>query len=120
MKQNQYAPMSVAEQAAVIYASNEGYLADVPVNKVGAFEAGLLRYYVTNMVILWQTLITLPTIMMISQTNSNQRLKTITKSFFLRFSEILELHCHRTNEQRGYDYFVHFSKFVHVISMGVD
>lgn len=44
MKQNQYAPMSTAEQAAVIYASNEGYLADVPVNKVGAFEAGLLRY----------------------------------------------------------------------------
>ena len=44
MKQNQYAPMSIAEQAAVIYASNEGYLADVPVNKVGAFEAGLLRY----------------------------------------------------------------------------
>ena len=44
MKQNQYAPMSIAEQAAVIYASNEGYLADVPMNKVGAFEAGLLRY----------------------------------------------------------------------------
>lgn len=44
MKQNQYAPMSIAEQAAVIYASNEGYLADVPVSKVRAFEAGLLRY----------------------------------------------------------------------------
>ena len=44
MKQHQYAPMSIAEQAAVIYASNEGYLADIPVNKVGAFEAGLLRY----------------------------------------------------------------------------
>lgn len=44
MKQKQYAPMSVAEQAAVIYASNEGYLSDVPVNKIGDFEAGLLRY----------------------------------------------------------------------------
>ena len=44
MKQHQYAPMSIAEQAAVIYASNEGYLANIPVNKVGAFEAGLLRY----------------------------------------------------------------------------
>ena len=44
MKQNQYAPMSIADQAAVIYASNEGYLSDVPVNKVGDFEAGLLRY----------------------------------------------------------------------------
>ncbi len=44
MKQKQFAPLSVAEQAAVIYASNEGYLKDVPVNKIGAFEAGLLRY----------------------------------------------------------------------------
>lgn len=44
MKQKQYAPMSIADQAAVIYASNEGYLADVPVNKIGAFEESLLRY----------------------------------------------------------------------------
>lgn len=44
MKQKQYAPMSIADQAAVIYASNEGYLADVPVNKIGTFEESLLRY----------------------------------------------------------------------------
>ncbi|WP_131669370.1 F0F1 ATP synthase subunit alpha [Psychrobacter pygoscelis] len=44
MKQKQYQPMSVAEQAAVIYASNEGYLADVPVEKIGAFEESFLRY----------------------------------------------------------------------------
>ena len=44
MKQKQYAPMSIADQAAVIYASNEGYLSDVPVEKVGAFEEALLRY----------------------------------------------------------------------------
>ncbi|WFF38961.1 F0F1 ATP synthase subunit alpha [Moraxella nasibovis] len=44
MKQKQYAPMSIADQAAVIYASNEGYLADVPVEKVGAFEEALLRH----------------------------------------------------------------------------
>ena len=48
MKQAQYAPMSIAEQAAVIFASNEGYLADVPVEKIGAFEAGLLRYLRDN------------------------------------------------------------------------
>ena len=34
MKQKQYAPMSIADQAAVIYASNEGYLSDVPVEKL--------------------------------------------------------------------------------------
>ncbi|MGK8251485.1 F0F1 ATP synthase subunit alpha [Moraxella lacunata] len=44
MKQKQYAPMSIADQAAVIYASNEGYLADVPVEKIGAFEQGLLSF----------------------------------------------------------------------------
>lgn len=44
MKQKQYAPMSVADQAAVIYASNEGYLADVPVEKIGSFEEDYLRY----------------------------------------------------------------------------
>lgn len=44
MKQKQYAPMSIADQAAVIYASNEGYLSDVPVEKIGAFEEAFLRY----------------------------------------------------------------------------
>ena len=44
MKQKQYQPMSVAEQAAVIYASNEGFLADVPVEKIGSFEEAYLRY----------------------------------------------------------------------------
>jgi F-type H+-transporting ATPase subunit alpha len=41
MKQKQYEPMSIARMALSIYAVNEGYLDDVPVNKIGAFEAGL-------------------------------------------------------------------------------
>ena len=44
MKQKQYAPMSIADQAVSIYASNEGYLSDVPVEKIGAFEEALLAY----------------------------------------------------------------------------
>ena len=44
MKQKQYAPFSIADQAVAIYASNEGYLADVPVNKIGAFETALLAF----------------------------------------------------------------------------
>ena len=44
MKQKQYTPMSIADQAAVIFASNEGYLTDVPVDKIGAFETAYLRY----------------------------------------------------------------------------
>lgn len=44
MKQKQYQPMDIADQAVVIYASNEGFLADVPVEKIGSFEESLLRY----------------------------------------------------------------------------
>jgi len=41
MKQKQYAPMSSVQRALSIYAVNEGYLDDVPMNKILAFEAGL-------------------------------------------------------------------------------
>jgi F-type H+-transporting ATPase subunit alpha len=41
MKQKQYAPMSIAQMALSIYAVNEGFLDDVPIAKIGAFEAGL-------------------------------------------------------------------------------
>jgi len=44
MKQKQYSPMSVAEMGIILYAANEGFLDDVPVNKVVAFEAALLSY----------------------------------------------------------------------------
>ncbi|MDF1780855.1 MAG: F0F1 ATP synthase subunit alpha [Alcanivoracaceae bacterium] len=44
MKQNQYAPQSVAEMGVVLYAANEGYLKDVALDKIGKFEAALLDY----------------------------------------------------------------------------
>ena len=44
MKQKQYSPQSVAEMGVVLYAANEGYLNDIEVNKIGAFEAALLSY----------------------------------------------------------------------------
>ena len=43
MKQKQYAPMSVAQMALSIYAVNEGYIDDVPMAKILAFEAGAAR-----------------------------------------------------------------------------
>ena len=42
LKQAQYAPLQMEEQVCVIYAGVKGYLDDLPVNKVGAFEAALL------------------------------------------------------------------------------
>ena len=38
MKQKQYAPLSVAEMAVSLYAANEGYLDDVELSKIVAFE----------------------------------------------------------------------------------
>ncbi|ARS52436.1 F0F1 ATP synthase subunit alpha [Kushneria konosiri] len=44
MKQKQYSPMSIADMAVSLYAANEGYLSDVPVDKVLNFERDLLDY----------------------------------------------------------------------------
>jgi len=44
MKQKQYSPMSVAEQAVSLFAVNEGYIDDVEIKKVVDFEAALLSY----------------------------------------------------------------------------
>jgi F-type H+-transporting ATPase subunit alpha len=44
MKQKQYAPMSVFEQALVIFAAEKGYLNDVELTKLADFEAALLSY----------------------------------------------------------------------------
>ena len=41
MKQKQYAPYSIADQAVSIYASNEGYMTDVEVKKIVDFDAAL-------------------------------------------------------------------------------
>ena len=44
MKQKQFSPMTVAEMGLVLFAANEGYLEDVEVEKVLAFEAALLAW----------------------------------------------------------------------------
>jgi len=44
MKQLQYSPMSVAEMAITLYAVDKGFLDDVPLNKVVAFEKEMQGY----------------------------------------------------------------------------
>ncbi|WP_286294118.1 F0F1 ATP synthase subunit alpha [Methylomarinovum tepidoasis] len=41
LKQPQYQPMSIAEQAVSLFAATQGYLDDVPVDKIQDFEAAL-------------------------------------------------------------------------------
>ncbi len=43
MKQGQFSPLQVEEQVCVIYAGTQGYLDDIPTEKVGEFEQELLR-----------------------------------------------------------------------------
>jgi F-type H+-transporting ATPase subunit alpha len=44
MKQKQYAPMSVAEMAASLYAAEKGYLDSVSVDKIGEWEASMQQF----------------------------------------------------------------------------
>jgi F-type H+-transporting ATPase subunit alpha len=45
LKQNQYVPMSVANQVVIIYAASKGYLDDINLDKVKDFETGLLEHF---------------------------------------------------------------------------
>jgi F-type H+-transporting ATPase subunit alpha len=42
LKQSQFSPLKMEEQVVVIYAGVNGYLDPIPVNRVKAFEEGLL------------------------------------------------------------------------------
>ncbi len=44
MKQRQFAPMSVAEMAVSLFAAENGYLDEIPVEKIQAYEQALLQY----------------------------------------------------------------------------
>ena len=44
LKQGQYVPMPVEDQVVVIYAVSKGYTDDIAVEKIGAFEEGLLNF----------------------------------------------------------------------------
>ncbi|MFT0859289.1 F0F1 ATP synthase subunit alpha [Ancylobacter sp. G4_0304] len=48
LKQSQFSPLKVEEQVVVIYAGTNGYLDTLPLNKVRAFEDGLLLFIRTN------------------------------------------------------------------------
>ena len=45
LKQPQYKPMSMEHQVLGIYAGTKGFMDEIPVNKVQAFEQGLIEYF---------------------------------------------------------------------------
>ena len=48
LKQDQYVPMSVEKQVAIIWAGNNGYLNDIELDEVKRFEEEFLSYLETN------------------------------------------------------------------------
>jgi F-type H+-transporting ATPase subunit alpha len=44
LKQDQYVPMSMVEQVAVLFAATQGYIDDIPVEAVKKFEVEFLRF----------------------------------------------------------------------------
>jgi F-type H+-transporting ATPase subunit alpha len=48
LKQPQYHPLPLAEQVALIFAGTGGYLDDIPLEKVGEWQAAFLRVYNTR------------------------------------------------------------------------
>ena len=48
MKQKQYMPLSVAEMTTILFAADQGYLDDVPLNRIALFEQELNGYLLTN------------------------------------------------------------------------
>ena len=48
LKQSQYSPLSVADQVAIIYAGINGYLDDIPVEKITDYAKGLRDYLATS------------------------------------------------------------------------
>ena len=48
LKQSQFVPVSLERQVMILYAVTNGYLDDIPVNKVIAFEADFSRFMDTN------------------------------------------------------------------------
>ena len=48
LKQPQYQPVPLEKQVMILYAAINGYIDDIPLNKVAAFETGFHRFMETN------------------------------------------------------------------------
>jgi F-type H+-transporting ATPase subunit alpha len=48
LKQKQYSPLAVEKQVAIIYLGTQGFLGDVPIDKIKEFETVYLTYLETH------------------------------------------------------------------------
>ena len=77
LKQPQFGPLSMAEEAVVLYALSSGSLDDVPVAKVRSFEEGLRRFLASNHPDLLRDLTANP----VSSPEVQERMKSVIATF---------------------------------------
>ncbi|BAF90125.1 MULTISPECIES: F0F1 ATP synthase subunit alpha [Azorhizobium] len=81
LKQSQFSPLKVEEQVVVIYAGTNGYLDNLPLNKVREFEAGFLLAMRTQHQDLLDTIRTSKELSKDSIANLTKALDAFAKSF---------------------------------------
>jgi len=77
LKQQQYAPMSLGKEVTILYAVNNGYLDDVPVDKIANFEQGFHTFMESNHPEIGQQIITDKEI----KPETEQKLKTAISEY---------------------------------------
>ena len=77
LKQPQFGPLSMAEEAVVLYALSSGSLDDVPVAKVRSFEEGLRKFLASNHPDLLRDLTANP----VSSPEVQERMKSVIATF---------------------------------------
>lgn len=81
LKQDQYSPLQMEEEAAVLYAGVKGYLDNVVVNKVGDFEQMLLLELRNNHVAILESIRTEQKITDETESKLKELLSSIVKQF---------------------------------------
>jgi F-type H+-transporting ATPase subunit alpha len=81
LKQSQFSPLKIEEQVVVIYAGVNGYLDALPVNRVRAFEDGLLTLVRKNHADLLETIRTSKDLSDASASQLKSIVETYAKNF---------------------------------------
>ena len=81
LKQNQYVPMSVANQVAIIYAGVNGYLDDVDIEDISKYEAGLLDHLSANNQSALDTIVQSGELNKTTESELKKTLESFTKTF---------------------------------------
>ena len=83
LKQNQYVPMSVANQVSMIYAGVNGYLDDINIEDISKYESGLSEHISANNQSILDTIMTTGKL----DENTEKELKKSLDGFTKTFSK---------------------------------